>query len=137
MASKPFLLISLGLCLIGCQYGPDQQLVGAWTTNRRLTKLPEFPFPDLRKRIENGIYATQLKLSADHTFVLSGLRQVGGKWSYAKGQITLEPAIDPKQGQTKLPMQIRQLTVEPDFNQMTVTVPLPFGQLVLVLDKTA
>jgi hypothetical protein len=137
MANKPFLLLALGLCLFGCQYGPDQQLVGAWSADRLLTKIPDLPIPQGSRRLQNGIYATQLKLSADHTFILTGLRQTGGKWSYSKGVLTLKPAQDSKPGQWGLVSEIHRLKVEPDFSRMTVVIPLPFGQIVIVLDKTA
>jgi hypothetical protein len=137
MAIKPWIVLIACVCLAGCDCSPDQQMIGAWTTNRRLSKIPDVPYFGKNSKFRNGLYAIQLKLTGDHTFVLAGLRQFGGTWSYEKGVLTLTPAKDAQPSQWKISSEIHKLTVSPDFSRMTASFPMPFGTIELVLDKTA
>ena len=137
MAFKPWLLCALVGLSFGCQLSPDQQLVGAWTADRRLCQVPDLSAWDDDHRFENGVYASQLKLSADHTFILTGLRQLGGKWSFSNGTLTLKPAEDSHLAAWQVVSAIRELSVAPDFTQMKITIPTHIGDIVIVLDKTA
>ncbi len=137
MAIKPFLALLVLATMAGCQLGPDQQLVGAWTANRQLSKVPTIPFPEFGDRVERGVHSTQLKLSADHTFILTGLRQIGGAWKYENGVLTLSPATGADSPQMKLLDGLFHMKVNPDFSQMKATITSAFGPFVIVLDKTA
>ena len=134
MAPKPFLLCAFVGLMVGCQLTPDQQLIGAWSADRGLCQVPDFG--DDGHQFENAIYATQLKLSADHTFILTGLRQMGGKWSFKNGALTLKPAADSHVWQSRIVSAMRG-EVSPDFSQMKLSVHTPWGEIVIVLEKTA
>ena len=135
MAVKPFLLCILAGFLVGCQFTPDEQLVGAWSADRAQCQIPDFG--DNQRQFENAIYATQLKLSSDHTFILTGLRQIGGKWSYKNGTLNLKPSADSHLWQSRILAAMRKLTVSPDFGEMKITIETQIGDILVVLDKTA
>ena len=135
MALRPILVCAFACLVFGCQLTSDQQLIGAWTADRALCQIPNFG--DDSHQFENVIYATQLKLSSDHTFILTGLRQLGGKWSYQDGTLTLKPATDAHQWELRIITASRRLKVSPDFSQMRIGIDTPAGEIVIVLDKTA
>lgn len=135
MAFRPFLLCAFAGLVVGCQLTPDQRLVGAWSADRELCQIPDFG--DDEHRFQNGIYAIQLKLSSDHTFILTGLTHIGGKWSIKDRTLTLKPAADSRQWQSRVISAMRRFTVSRDFSQMKIDIPTPMGSMVIVLDKTA
>ncbi len=131
------MLLALALSAIGCQLGPDQALVGAWTTNRELTKVPSIAFPEFGRRFKLGIESVQLKISSDHTFVLTGLPQAGGKWSFKQGKLHLMPSPEAQSQASKIEAAMNDFQVNFNSMRMDTTVMTPFGPLYLVLDKTA
>ena len=133
-----FLICTVALAVCGCQSTPEQRLIGAWSTDRDRTVLPDLPSGAFDGRLRRQLYNVQLKLSADHTFSLSGLSQLGGTWKYENDSLVLTPQQNgaPMFGGAFL--GLRTLKVDREFTSLTYTTQAPFlGSVKLVLVKTA
>jgi hypothetical protein len=121
--------------MAGCAQTPEQQLVGAWSTDRNASKIPHIANREFDRKIRRGLEGAQLKLSADHSYVLVGPAQVSGKWSYSEGQLTLTPNDEDHLGPVS--KFIKDFHVSKDFGSMAATIETPLGKFIVVLNKTA
>ena len=138
---RPLLALAALAVVVGsaCQENPDHRLIGAWSTDRTATHIPELPSRDVDRKLKRSIYAAQLKLSSDHTYVLSGFGQGSliGRWQYQNSKLKLSDENGFKLGFSDPLALAHEFTVSPDFSRISVKVPTPVGDLTIVFDKTA
>jgi hypothetical protein len=136
MSFKPLLCIAVIFAIAGCQFTDDQRLIGAWSADRENTTIPQFPFAEWSDHMRNAIESSQLKLSADHTFILSGISEVGGTWDYKSNVLTLHAHASSAHKSPLFDGDV-DLKVDKAFGVMELDCPTQFGVIKLVLNKTA
>ena len=123
-------------CIAGCAAGPEDQVVGIWHADRKLSSLPAIAFPGIEEREQTFFRNSQLQLRSDSTFLLGSGNSLKGKWSIARDDITLSP--DKRLGGQENPLGQKPLHAHFDgvHQNLVLDIPTPIGDIKIGFRKT-